>query len=98
MTGLYGSFINFEECGHSNEFYKDGYKFEIEINKEKGCLELQREKLDASKKKWGLAKMMYLKDIFKWHHSADDRYVIVKYCIQDCNLVQYLLNKIDVII
>ena len=38
MTGLYiGSFINFEECGHSNEFYKDGYKFEIlKINKEKG--------------------------------------------------------------
>ena len=29
--------------------------------------------------------------------SADDRYVIAKYCIQDCNLVQYLLNKIDVI-
>ena len=103
MTGLYiGSFINFEECGHSNEFYKDGYKFEIlKINKEKRCFRIAgREKLDLSKKiKWGLAKDdVSPKDIFQMTNgSADDRYVIAKYCIQDCNLVQYLLNKIDVI-
>tara|TARA_Y100000992_G_scaffold131415_1_gene86673 strand:- start:10829 stop:14530 length:3702 start_codon:yes stop_codon:yes gene_type:complete len=103
MTGLCeGSFINFEECGHSNELYKDGAKFQIiKINKEKGCFRLSgREKLDLSKKiKWGLAKDdVSPKDIFRLTNgSCDDRYIIAKYCIQDCNLVQYLLNKIDVI-
>lgn len=103
MTGLSeGRFINFEECGHSNELYKDGEKFQIvKINKEKGCFRINgREKLDLSKKiKWGLAKDdVSPKDIFRLTNgSNDDRYIIAKYCIQDCNLVQYLLNKIDVI-
>ena len=29
--------------------------------------------------------------------SDDDRAVIAKYCIQDCNLVHYLMNKVDII-
>lgn len=29
--------------------------------------------------------------------TADDRSVIAKYCIQDCNLVHYLFNKADVL-
>ena len=29
--------------------------------------------------------------------SDADRSVIAKYCIQDCNLVHYLVNKVDVI-
>ena len=29
--------------------------------------------------------------------SADDRAVIAKYCIQDCNLVHYLFNKADIL-
>jgi DNA polymerase delta subunit 1 len=38
------------------------------------------------------------KDIFRMTNgSSDDRGVIAKYCIQDCNLVHYLLNKVDTI-
>ena len=37
-------------------------------------------------------------DIFRMtNEGPGPRSVIAKYCIQDCNLVHYLLNKIDVI-
>jgi DNA polymerase elongation subunit (family B) len=103
MTGLYvGSFINFEESSHSTEYYKDGAKFEIvKINKDKKCFRIEDiEKINKNKKfRWGLAKDdVSPKDIFELANgSSSDRSIIAKYCIQDCNLVQYLLNKIDVI-
>jgi DNA polymerase delta subunit 1 len=38
------------------------------------------------------------KDIFRMTNgSPDDRAVIAKYCIQDCNLVHYLFNKSDIL-
>ena len=38
------------------------------------------------------------KDIFRMtNEGPDERAIIAKYCIQDCNLVHYLMNKIDVI-
>ncbi len=103
MTGLsIGSFVNFEESSHSTEYYKDGTKFKItKINTDKKCFRIEgREKLNLNKNvKWGLAKDdVTPQDIFKLTNgSSSDRAVIAKYCIQDCNLVQYLMNKIDVI-
>ena len=103
MTGLYiGSFVNFEESSHSTEYYKDGAKFEIvKIDRTKKCFRIcGKERLDLNKKvKWGLAKDdVTPQDIFRLTRgSSSDRAIIAKYCIQDCNLVQYLLNKIDVI-
>jgi len=49
--------------------------------------------------KWGMAKDdVSPQDIFRLANgSADDRAIVAKYCIQDCNLVHHLLNKIDVI-
>jgi len=45
--------------------------------------------------RWCLAKDdVTPKDIFRMANgSADDSAVIAKYCIQDCNLVQYLFSK-----
>jgi DNA polymerase elongation subunit (family B) len=103
MTGLHvGSYVNFEESSHSTEYYKDGAKFTItKINYDKKCFRIQgNEKLDLTKKvKWGLAKDdVTPQDIFNLTKgSSSDRAIIAKYCIQDCNLVQYLMNKIDVI-
>jgi len=38
------------------------------------------------------------KDIFQMTNGTDDdRAIIAKYCIQDCNLVHYLMNKVDVL-
>jgi len=47
--------------------------------------------------KWGMAKDdVSPKDIFRLANgSAADRAIVAKYCIQDCNLVHHLMNKID---
>lgn len=56
--------------------------------------------LDNSKSiKWGMAKDdVTPQDIFRLSKGTSaDRAVVAKYCIQDCNLVHHLMNKIDVI-
>jgi len=103
MTGLLvGSFVHFEEIGHSVDYYDDGAKFIVtyvdKLNckfKIEGCVNP-----DTSKKvRWCLAKDdVTPKDIFRMTNgTADDRAVIAKYCIQDCNLVHYLFNKSDIL-
>jgi len=49
--------------------------------------------------RWGMAKDdVTPQDIFRLSKgSAADRAVVAKYCIQDCNLVHHLMNKIDVL-
>jgi len=103
MTGLEnGSFINFEETSHSTEVYKDGKKFKvINLNKSDGTFEINGiENPNMTKNvKWGLAKDdVTPQDIFRMtNEGPDERAIIAKYCIQDCNLVHHLMNKIDVI-
>jgi DNA polymerase elongation subunit (family B) len=104
LSGLQvGNYINFQEIGHSIDYYEDGTKYivsaidhtknEITIN---GNLNLNKEKI----MKWCLAKDdVTPQDIFRLTETGnpDDKAVIAKYCIQDCNIVHYLINKIDVI-
>jgi len=104
MTGLLvGSYIHFEEIGHSVDYYADGAKFVVtEIDKEKGKFIINGivNPDNVSKKvRWCLAKDdVTPKDIFRMTNgTADDRSVIAKYCIQDCNLVHYLFNKSDIL-
>jgi len=102
LTGLEnGNFINFEEISHSTDFYKEGQKFKVkEVNIEKGTFMIEGEESpDMSKQvKWGLAKDdVTPQDIFRLtNEGPDERSIIAKYCIQDCNLVHHLMNKIDV--
>ena len=103
MTGLLvGSFVHFEEIGHSVDYYEDGAKFIVtHVNKTdftfvvEGNIKPNMEK----KVRWCLAKDdVTPKDIFRMTNgTADDRAIIAKYCIQDCNLVHYLFNKSDVL-
>ena len=103
MTGLHvGSYIHFEEIGHSVEYYADGMKFLVTfVNKPEGIFKINENVTpDTTKKvRWCLAKDdVTPKDIFRMTNgSADDRATIAKYCIQDCNLVHYLFNKSDVL-
>jgi DNA polymerase elongation subunit (family B) len=103
MTGLLvGSFIHIEEIGHSIDYYADGSKYVVTyINKSENKFKLAGLIYpDMTKKvRWCLAKDdVSPKDIFKLTNgTADDRAVIAKYCIQDCNLVHYLFNKSDVL-
>jgi len=103
MTGLLeGSFVHFEEIGHSIDYYDNGAKFKVTyVNKADGKFIVEGiVNPDTSKKvRWCLAKDdVTPKDIFRMTNgSADDRAVIAKYCIQDCNLVHYLFNKADIL-
>ena len=55
--------------------------------------------MDIKNIKWGTAKDdVTPQDIFRLANgSSSDRAIVAKYCIQDCNLVHHLMNKIDVI-
>ena len=103
MTGLLiGSYIHFEEIGHSIDYYNNGEKFiiiSLDIINSQFTIQgeiIQTE--DNKKLRWCLAKDdVTPKDIFRLTNgTADDRAIIAKYCIQDCNLVHYLMNKVDV--
>ncbi len=102
MIGLQKeSYIHFEEINHSTDYYKDGAKFRVtNVCKEEGWFEVfGHENPKAKKVKWGLAKDdVTPKDIFRMtNEGPESRAVIAKYCIQDCNLVHYLFNKVDVV-
>jgi len=57
--------------------------------------------LDPNKQvlKWGMSKDdVTPQDIFRLSkQSATGRAIVAKYCIQDCNLVHHLMNKVDVL-
>jgi len=103
LTGLLvNSYIHIEEIGHSVDYYADGAKYlVIDINKSTRTFKIDGLiEPDFNKKvRWCLAKDdVTPKDIFRMTNgTADDRSVIAKYCIQDCNLVHYLFNKSDIL-
>jgi len=105
LTGLSeGSYIHIEEIGHSVDYYEPNgvNKFKV-IFVNKNDFSFKIDKLiepDMSKKvRWCLAKDdVTPKDIFRMTNgSSMDRAIIAKYCIQDCNLVNYLFNKTDIL-
>jgi DNA polymerase elongation subunit (family B) len=103
MTGLEpGNYINLEEEAHSVDQFMDGAKFEVvEVNKTERWFSIAESVEPNMEKKvrWGLAKDdVTPQDIFRMtHEGPDQRAIIAKYCVQDCNLVHHLLRKIDVI-
>ena len=103
LTGLSnGNYIILEESEYSQDLYKDGMKFKIfDLDKEECSFYIEGiEELNMKKNiKWGLAKDdISPQEIFRMtNEGPDERAIIAKYCIQDCNLVHHLLNKIDVI-
>ena len=97
-----GNYVSFEEIGHSSDYYKEGAKFQVvEVNAKEQWFGIgSLEKPDMTKKvRWGLAKDdVSPQDIFRLTNGdSQDRSIIAKYCLQDCNLVHHLLKKIDVI-
>jgi DNA polymerase elongation subunit (family B) len=104
MTGLLvGSYVHFEEIGHSVDYYEDGAKYLVTVIDKENCKFIINGIVNpdtlTKKVRWCLAKDdVTPKDIFRMTNgSADDRAVIAKYCIQDCNIVQYLFNKSDIL-
>lgn len=101
MVGLQeGNYVHFELIDHSSNPYQDGKKFSVQtVCKKEGWFDIVgNEQPTAKKVKWGLAKDdVSPKDIFRMTNEGPaSRAIIAKYCIQDCNLVHYLFNKVDV--
>ena len=102
-------FIHIEITGFSADYYNNGQKFKV-MNIERGVEDKYnvitikghhaiKEAAGDKYVKWGMAKDdVTPQDIFRLSKgSAGDRAIVAKYCIQDCNLVHHLMNKIDVI-
>jgi DNA polymerase elongation subunit (family B) len=108
VKGLHvNDYIHIEITGFTTDYFNNGLKFKvIDISKDDEndnyviCIERKDELSDITKKiKWCIAKDdVSPQDIFRLSDgSSKDRAVVAKYCIQDCNLVHQLFNKIDVI-
>jgi DNA polymerase elongation subunit (family B) len=94
------NYVVFEEVAHSSDLYKEGAKFKVmEVYEDHFVLNGMVRPNMKKTVKWCLAK----DDVD--HHaifalakgSDEDRAVIAAYCIQDCNLVHHLMQKVDVL-
>ena len=90
-------FVHFEIINNSSELYDDGAKFKIIGFHEEGFIIEGNLQCD-DKMNWGLAKDdISPRDIFEMtKQGPQEKGIIAKYCIQDCNLVHKLFQKIDV--
>lgn len=92
-------YVHFEILNHSNELYKNGKKFKVvALSKDGFVIEGQLAGLDNQTIQWGLAKDdVTPQDIFRMtNEGPDEKGIIAKYCIQDCNLVHQIFQKIDI--
>jgi DNA polymerase elongation subunit (family B) len=108
-----GDSIHIEISSFTSDYFMDGKKFKIlDINydcekngKKYNVIIIDKHYStlpigEISKTiKWGMAKDdVTPQDIFRLSlGTSSDRAIVAKYCIQDCNLVHHLMNKIDVI-
>ena len=107
VMGLHaGDYIHIELCGFTTDHYNDGAKFVVlklekreEDEKSWNVLTIHDHHDFDKKIKWTMAKDdVTPQDIFRLTRgSSADRAKVAKYCIQDCNLVHHLMNKIDVL-
>jgi len=108
ITGLHiGDFIHIELSSFTSDYYMGGKKFTVRDIRESQTGSkilvidgLHEHNIDKTKKiRWGMAKDdVSPQDIFRMSNGSDDeRAIVAKYCIQDCNLVHHLMRKIDVL-
>jgi DNA polymerase elongation subunit (family B) len=111
IAGLHvGDYIHIQIKGFTNDYYANGKKFivsEIMSNVETddgkytiiGFNHAEPDLIHIDSLKWCMAKDdVSVADIFRLTAgSSADRARVAKYCVQDCNLVHHIFNKIDVL-
>jgi DNA polymerase elongation subunit (family B) len=106
-------FIHIKINSFSSDYFNNGQKFlvqQIENNVEhngkkynvitiSGEYEIPEPAGSIVSVDWGMAKDdVTPQDIFRLTQgSSKDRAIVAKYCIQDCNIVHHLMNKLDII-
>jgi DNA polymerase elongation subunit (family B) len=105
--GLFvGNLVRFDIVTNTLNPYKDGVKFTVtDVQPKKFVIETQTSfdnltPEELSKLEWSFGKDdISVKFMFASHHgTADDRAIVAKYCIQDCDLVLTLIAKLDTIV
>uniref|UniRef100_A0A6C0ER73 DNA polymerase n=1 Tax=viral metagenome TaxID=1070528 RepID=A0A6C0ER73_9ZZZZ len=106
--GLFvGNLVRFDVVANSSNPYHDGAKFKVlEVYPKKFVIELNEYNFqdlseeNIKKLEWSVGKDdIDVKYMFASHKgSADDRAVVAKYCIQDCDLVLTLMAKLDTLV
>ena len=106
--GLFvGNLVRFDVMTNTTNPYREGEKFQV-VEKDAKWFVVRSETQilhdlspdDISKLEWCFGKDdTTAQDMFASHRgSADDRAVIAKYCIQDCDLVLTLMAKLDTLV
>ena len=108
LTGLHvGDYIHIEIVTFTSDYYQDGKKFQI-VELQSGSdsnksISIAGKYTDIDPTtmtiKWCISKDdVTPQDIFRLTNgTSKDRAIVAKYCIQDCNLVQHLMVKTDVL-
>ena len=106
--GLFtGNLVRFDVMTNTTNPYREGEKFQVIEKDEKWFVVRSETQIlhdltpdDISKLEWCFGKDdTSAQEMFASHRgSADDRAVIAKYCIQDCDLVLTLMAKLDTIV
>ena len=107
--GLFvGNQVRFDIMTNTTNPYRDGEKFEVIDKDEKSFTIRDPTKSilrdlsddDLARLEWSFGKDdTSAQEMFASHRgSADDRAVIAKYCIQDCDLVLTLMAKLDTLV
>jgi DNA polymerase elongation subunit (family B) len=102
--GLFvGNLVRFDIMTNTTNPYRDGELFKVlEVTPKSFKIETKNELLtDAiGNVEWSFAKDdVGPKDIFESHHGTpDQRALIAKYCIQDCDLVLTVMAKLDTLV
>ena len=109
--GLFaGNLVRFDIIGNTINPYANGMKFKVkEVYSKKFIIELEEHNylytfdISAEDKKnleWSFGKDdITAKEMFASHHgTSEQRSVVAKYCIQDCDLVLTLMAKLDTIV
>ena len=111
LMGLHvGDFIHIEITSFTSDYYDGGRKFIVEDILRDQPLDTGKTNMiviqgdhsalrSYKNIKWGMAKDdVTPQDIFRLTRGdSADRAKVAKYCIQDCNLVHHLMNKVDVL-
>ena len=99
-----GNYVIFEVIDHSTDLYKNGCKFEVtSLDEATATFIIKGEVVMTKGKKlrWGLGKDdVTPQDLFQAFSDTGtikDRTKIARYCFQDCNLVQHLARKNDIL-
>lgn len=97
---IVGNYVRFDITGNTSNPYKEGRKFLV-THVDKKSFTIDEALGDAPEHlEWSFTKDdIHPADIFRMHGgTADDRGVIAKYCIQDCDLVLTLMAKLDTLV